>query len=501
MAFTLSVQTGSGRDIAKLEVSGDETVREVKKKLYASKKGPDPNRCRFTLLPPAGEKRGKVLDDDKTIGEYGLAQGSAVLFKDLGPQIGYSTVFFWEYFGPLVVYPLFFLFPRVLYPWHKEPVEHSLVQLAAVAYWSFHYTKRIVETFTVHRFGHATMPIFNLFKNCAYYWGFAAFVSYFVNHPMYTSPPDKQWQAALALAMVCQLSNLYCHIILSNLRAPGDKGYMIPRGFLFNYITCANYSAEIWGWALFSVATQCLPAGLFMLAGAGQMAVWAQAKHARLKKLFDGKEGRAKYPRRYGWKGPVNSALQGMILAAVGDVLAQYLTQGTTQPDEQPAAAGAASSAAFLGERYDPVRTLRLAGFGTWWGVMQWYWYNLLDHVQPSKSAVAIAKKVAANQLCLAPIGCFSVFAWMLWFAGRINELPAKLERDFLPTLVSCWAFWVPVASLNFRLVPLASQVGFMNSAGVLWNCYLSLAAADAAGDGLECACAVPHATPVAARA
>ena len=36
------------------------------------------------------------------------------------------------------------------------------------------------------------MPLFNLFKNCSYYWGFAAFVSYFVNHPLYTPPPQQQ---------------------------------------------------------------------------------------------------------------------------------------------------------------------------------------------------------------------------------------------------------------------------------------------------------------------
>ncbi len=44
------------------------------------------------------------------------------------------------------------------------------MQQIALAYWSFHYTKRILETFLVHKFGHATMPIFNLFKNCSYYW-------------------------------------------------------------------------------------------------------------------------------------------------------------------------------------------------------------------------------------------------------------------------------------------------------------------------------------------
>lgn len=33
--------------------------------------------------------------------------------------------------------------------------------------------------------------------------------------------------------------------------------------------------------------------------GAAQMAVWAAAKHARLRKVFDGKDGRERYPRRW----------------------------------------------------------------------------------------------------------------------------------------------------------------------------------------------------------
>lgn len=51
------------------------------------------------------------------------------------------------------------------------------------------------------------MPLFNLFKNCSYYWGFAAFVSYFVNHPLYTPPPPAQTYAALAFSLVFQLAN------------------------------------------------------------------------------------------------------------------------------------------------------------------------------------------------------------------------------------------------------------------------------------------------------
>lgn len=58
------------------------------------------------------------------------------------------------------------------------------------------------------RFGHETMPLANLMRNCAYYWGFAAYVSYFNNHPLYTAPAVHQSLIALGLAMLCQLGNL-----------------------------------------------------------------------------------------------------------------------------------------------------------------------------------------------------------------------------------------------------------------------------------------------------
>ena len=54
------------------------------------------------------------------------------------------------------------------------------------------------------------MPIFNLAKNCTYYWAFGAYVSYFVNHPLYTSPNPMYSLALFALAVVCQASNFRC---------------------------------------------------------------------------------------------------------------------------------------------------------------------------------------------------------------------------------------------------------------------------------------------------
>ena len=36
-----------------------------------------------------------------------------VVFKDLGPQIGYRTVFILEYLGPLLIYPIFYFVPQI----------------------------------------------------------------------------------------------------------------------------------------------------------------------------------------------------------------------------------------------------------------------------------------------------------------------------------------------------------------------------------------------------
>lgn len=72
----------------------------------------------------------------------------------------------------------------------------------AAGCWTFHYAKRLFETQFVHRFSHGTMPLFNLFKNCTYYWGFTAYVAYHINHPLFTPPCDMQVYMALAAFLV-----------------------------------------------------------------------------------------------------------------------------------------------------------------------------------------------------------------------------------------------------------------------------------------------------------
>ncbi|CAL5190369.1 unnamed protein product [Lathyrus oleraceus] len=296
----------SGREIVKggIELGDSATVADLQEAIHKRIKK-HPSRQRLTLpVQPGSKEKPVVLNYKKSLNDYtsGNSETLTVQFKDLGPQISYRTLFFFEYLGPLLLYPIFYYYPAVYqyFGYKDEHVIHHPVQTYAMYYWCFHYAKRILETFFVHRFSHATSPLSNVFRNCAYYWTFGCYIAYYVNHPLYTPVSDLQMKIGFGFGILCQVSNFYCHIILRNLRGPtGEGGYQIPRGFLFNIVTCANYTTEIYQWLGFNIATQTIAGYVFVAVATFIMTNWALAKHRRLKKLFDGKEGRPRYPRRW----------------------------------------------------------------------------------------------------------------------------------------------------------------------------------------------------------
>ena len=215
-----------------------------------------------------------------------------MVFKDLGPQVPYAVVFLAEYAGPMLCYLPFFFMRREIYGGFlgmkgADKPAHISQQLAC-AFHTAHYLKRILETISVHHFSNDTMPIFNLFRNCGYYWGFASFISYFINHPEYTPVGETQMMVGFGISALMQLGNLHCHIYQASLRSDGSKAYKEPKGGLFKVVTCANYCCEIYQWVGFNIATQSAMGWIFIACGAAQMAEWANAKHRRLRKLFPG---------------------------------------------------------------------------------------------------------------------------------------------------------------------------------------------------------------------
>lgn len=126
-----------------------------------------------------------------------------------------------------------------------------------------HFVKRELESLFVHRFSSDTMPFLYVFRNSGHYWALAGVIfGYIVYSPSYSQVTRTSTQATLTILLYLyfELSNLYTHFTLRNLRPAGTRVRQIPRGYGFDWpfggITCANYTFDfaacvtigVWSW-------------------------------------------------------------------------------------------------------------------------------------------------------------------------------------------------------------------------------------------------------------
>ncbi|ULT83554.1 hypothetical protein L3Y34_012644 [Caenorhabditis briggsae] len=74
--------------------------------------------------------------------------------------------------------------------------------------------------------------------------------------------------------------------ILFNLRAPGETGYKIPEGWLYEHISCPNYFGEIVEWTGYAIMAWNLPALAFAIFTASNIGPRAISHHAWYKEKF-----------------------------------------------------------------------------------------------------------------------------------------------------------------------------------------------------------------------
>ncbi|KAI8903039.1 3-oxo-5-alpha-steroid 4-dehydrogenase-domain-containing protein, partial [Gorgonomyces haynaldii] len=275
----LVINDRKGKLLKKVEVRSEAKVDELKNEIFKQLKLKQ-HRQRITI-------EGKPLQDGKLLESYGIKQDSVLVLKDLGVQIGWKTVFLIEYFGPLLIHTFCYARPDLAYG-YKGDVEHSITIIMCYLMVMFHFMKREAETIYVHRFGSDWMPIMNLPKNCFHYWVlggvFIAYPLYYPHQPMLDLGGLKEsWQITLAflLWVYCQMGNLTTHIMLRHLRPEGTRERNIPKGYLFEFVSCPNYTFEILGWIIFSIVSGNIMSWIFTAIGAGQMAIWAIKKHKR----------------------------------------------------------------------------------------------------------------------------------------------------------------------------------------------------------------------------
>lgn len=88
--------------------------------------------------------------------------------------------------------------------------------------------------------------------------------------------------------------NLKSDSLLINLRAPGETGYKIPQGFLFDLISSPNLFGELIEWSGFALMAWNLPAFTFMIWTFANLVPRAKNHHDWYKKQFPDYPGERK---------------------------------------------------------------------------------------------------------------------------------------------------------------------------------------------------------------
>ncbi|KAI9208541.1 3-oxo-5-alpha-steroid 4-dehydrogenase-domain-containing protein [Polychytrium aggregatum] len=283
----LIVKKRDGSTLTELTLADDAKVSDVTAAIHKAKPKYYPSRQRLTF-DKGGKANAKVLETGKSLADYEIKDGDYILFKDLGQQIGWRTVFVIEYLGPILIHVLLYSLAPVIYGQGFEPTsQQKLTFYLSIA----HFAKREYETFFVHRFSLETMPIYNLPKNCAHYWLSALWIAVVTYRPGFHGVWPVQFNDLgnyflLFVWAWAEVSNYATHVTLRNLRPEGSKVRHIPRGYGFNLVSVPNYLFEIVGWIAFSMLNGSLAAWAFTVLGAAQMYLWAVKKHKRYRKEF-----------------------------------------------------------------------------------------------------------------------------------------------------------------------------------------------------------------------
>jgi protein-S-isoprenylcysteine O-methyltransferase Ste14 len=83
------------------------------------------------------------------------------------------------------------------------------------------------------------------------------------------------------------LINFKADTMLFALRKPGEAGYKIPRGWLYEYVSCPNYLGEILEWLGWAIASWSLAGFAFALYTAANIGPRALANHRWYRREFE----------------------------------------------------------------------------------------------------------------------------------------------------------------------------------------------------------------------
>ncbi|CAH0490849.1 unnamed protein product [Peronospora farinosa] len=102
-------------------------------------------------------------------------------------------------------------------------------------------------------------------------------------------------------------------------------------------------------------------------------------------------------------------------------------------------------------------------------------WYNFLEKTIRGKGTAAIIKKIAIDQLILAPPLALAFFTYAGYSEGEpLHDTVKTAVTKLRPTLAVNWTVWPLVHVGTFGFVPLQYRVLYINVANIGWSAFLS---------------------------
>lgn len=159
-----------------------------------------------------------------------------------------------------------------------------------IGLWVVHYFNRVFIFPLRIRTKGKKMPLLIVFSAiffnfvngfiCGYYLGFLS-----IDYSLWHSTP--QFWLGIVLFITGMVINWQSDTILIHLRKPNETGYKIPKGRMFNYISCPNHFGEIIEWLGFAIMTWSLPTFSFAIWTFANLAPRAYKHHQWYQSTFE----------------------------------------------------------------------------------------------------------------------------------------------------------------------------------------------------------------------
>jgi very-long-chain enoyl-CoA reductase len=256
-----------------------DNIESLKKELQLE----NPTKASFVICLK-NKERIVINDYSKSLKSHGFTPEEDSLNIEPAIKGNLSTYILGSiaYSGPIIVFLLFILF-------NKNNL--NLIQILATGLTTIHYLKRIYEVNYVHEFAMGSVSLVNtgVLGVVFYYWVlFGVCTSYFIfrndmSNALF-STPVLMILAVLMLAF--EYGNYDAHYRLKLLKDANKGKRGIPRGGLFEYVSCPHYFFELCSWFCFSLIVNTVTGYLFVLYSLIAMGAWARDKQKYYREYF-----------------------------------------------------------------------------------------------------------------------------------------------------------------------------------------------------------------------